>query len=247
MCVWGKCGVCVQSGMSLRHVQLFVPHGLWPSNKLLCLWYFPGRTLGGFASSFSRISSQPRSKSSFPPLPVLTSRFFTTAHNLVILKQAIQLPSELAQCNFILFNDIEFSYAKIENDSLQSFRVLALFTVWFHYFLWVCVFHWIIQWKQKKRRKDRMLRTSRGGCKSHSWKRCMSFPWPDLVIKPHTTASMSFPVCSVGKESSYNAGDTGPKGSIPGQGRSPGGGGMATYCPILAWSFIPHGQRSLVG
>ena len=52
----------------------------------------------------------------------------------------------------------------------------------------------------------------------------MPFPWPDLVIKPHTTASMSFPVCSSGKDFACNAGDTGLKGSIPASGRSPGGG-----------------------
>ena len=33
-----------------------------------------------------------------------------------------------------------------------------------------------------------------------------------------------FPDGSVGKESAYNAGDTGDAGLIPGSGRSPGGG-----------------------
>ena len=53
----------------------------------------------------------------------------------------------------------------------------------------------------------------------------------------------SFPGSSpVGKESAYNAGDL---GSIPGLGRSPGGG----YGHPLQYSCLenPHGQRSLVG
>ena len=35
---------------------------------------------------------------------------------------------------------------------------------------------------------------------------------------------MGFPESSEGKESACNAGDTGDEGSIPGSGRSPGGG-----------------------
>ena len=35
---------------------------------------------------------------------------------------------------------------------------------------------------------------------------------------------MGFPDGSVGKESAYNAGDTGDVGSVPASGRSPGGG-----------------------
>ena len=35
---------------------------------------------------------------------------------------------------------------------------------------------------------------------------------------------MGFPGGSVGKESAHNSGDTGDAGSIPGLGRSPGGG-----------------------
>ena len=47
---------------------------------------------------------------------------------------------------------------------------------------------------------------------------------------------------SVGKESAYNAGDL---SSIPGLGRSPGGG----HSNPLQYSCLenPHGQRSLVG
>ena len=35
---------------------------------------------------------------------------------------------------------------------------------------------------------------------------------------------MGFPVCSVGKESGCNTEDAGDTGSVPGSGRSPGGG-----------------------
>ena len=51
---------------------------------------------------------------------------------------------------------------------------------------------------------------------------------------------MGFLCSSVGKESAYNAGDL---GSIPGLGRSPGGGhGTPLQYPCLE---NPHGQRSL--
>ena len=47
------------------------------------------------------------------------------------------------------------------------------------------------------------------------------------------------------KESATNAGDTGDAGSIPGSGRSPGGGKDNP----LQYSCLenPHGQRSLAG
>ena len=53
---------------------------------------------------------------------------------------------------------------------------------------------------------------------------------------------MGFPCRSAGKESTCNAGDL---GSIPGLGRSPGGG----HGNPLQYSCLenPHGQRSLVG
>ena len=53
---------------------------------------------------------------------------------------------------------------------------------------------------------------------------------------------MSFPGSSAGKESACNAGD--PR-SIPGSGRSPGGG----HGNPLQYSYLknPHGQRSLAG
>ena len=52
---------------------------------------------------------------------------------------------------------------------------------------------------------------------------------------------MGFPGGSVGKESACNAGDL---GSIPGLGRSPGGG----HGNPLQYSCLenPHGQRNLV-
>ena len=45
-----------------------------------------------------------------------------------------------------------------------------------------------------------------------------------------------FPDGSAGKESACNAGDTGIAGSIPGPGRSPGGG-MAAHSSILVWKI----------
>ena len=53
---------------------------------------------------------------------------------------------------------------------------------------------------------------------------------------------MGFSGGSDGKESTYNAGDS---GLIPGFGRSPGGG----HGNPLQYSFLenPHGQRSLEG
>ena len=45
---------------------------------------------------------------------------------------------------------------------------------------------------------------------------------------------MGFPGSSVGKESTFYAGDTGDMGSIPGSGRSLEEG-MATHSSILAW------------
>ena len=56
---------------------------------------------------------------------------------------------------------------------------------------------------------------------------------------------LSPPGGSVGKESTYNAGDAGDTGSIPGSGRFPW---RRAWQPTLV--FLPgesHGQRSLVG
>ena len=54
---------------------------------------------------------------------------------------------------------------------------------------------------------------------------------------------LGFPGSSAGKESSCDAGDL---GSIPGLGRSPGGGHGN---PLQYYSCLenPHGQRSLAG
>ena len=53
---------------------------------------------------------------------------------------------------------------------------------------------------------------------------------------------LGFPDGSDGKESSCNAGDL---GSIPGSGRSPGGG----HSNLIHYSYLenPHGQKSLGG
>ena len=54
--------------------------------------------------------------------------------------------------------------------------------------------------------------------------------------------NLGFPGSSAGKEPACNAGD---QGSIPGLGRSPGGG----HGKLLQYSCLenPHGQRSLAG
>ena len=57
--------------------------------------------------------------------------------------------------------------------------------------------------------------------------------------------SVGFPGGSVGQESDYSAGDAGDTGSIPGLGRSPGGG-HGNPLQYSCWEN-PPGQRSLVG
>ena len=55
-----------------------------------------------------------------------------------------------------------------------------------------------------------------------------------------------FPSVSAVKESACNAGETGDSGSIPGLGRSPGGGnGNLSQVVFLPGKF--HGQWSLAG
>ena len=49
--------------------------------------------------------------------------------------------------------------------------------------------------------------------------------------------NMGFPGGSVGKESTYNAGDSGNLGSIP-ESRRSSGGGMATQSSILVWRIL---------
>jgi len=63
---------------------------------------------------------------------------------------------------------------------------------------------------------------------------------------------MGFPGGSVGKESACNGGggDAGDMGSIPGSGRSPGGGHGLPVGGHPTLVFLPgesHGQRSLSG
>ena len=55
---------------------------------------------------------------------------------------------------------------------------------------------------------------------------------------------MGFPGGSVGKESAYNAGDTGDRGLTPGSGRSPGGGHGN---PLQDSCLENPMERSLVG
>ena len=50
--------------------------------------------------------------------------------------------------------------------------------------------------------------------------------------------ALGFPNGSVGKESACNAGDTGDAGSIPGLGRSPGGGNDNPL-PVFSSEKIP--------
>ena len=62
---------------------------------------------------------------------------------------------------------------------------------------------------------------------------------------------MGFPDSSEGKESACNAGDTGDEGSIPGSGRSPGGGNSnpLQYSRLKnpmdrgAWQAKVHGSQ----
>ena len=63
--------------------------------------------------------------------------------------------------------------------------------------------------------------------------------------KVYSGLQWGFPGGSVGKESTCNAGNAGDEGSIPGSGRSPGGG----HGNPLQYSCLedPHGQRSLMG
>ena len=61
-----------------------------------------------------------------------------------------------------------------------------------------------------------------------SWSLDMSLVSPlkptSLLIKTDIVKIHGFPDVSIGKESTCNAGDTGDVGSVPGLGRSPGGG-----------------------
>ena len=66
-----------------------------------------------------------------------------------------------------------------------------------------------------------------------------------ISVRPTVDFLEGFPWWLSGKESSCIAGTTGNMGSIPGSGRSPGGG----HGNPLQYSCLenPHGQRSLEG
>ena len=76
---------------------------------------------------------------------------------------------------------------------------------------------------------------------SSSWEE-LTMPFPLFLPSVHLNNDMylyiwGFPGGSVGKESAWNEGDTGDMGSVPGLGRSPGGG-HATHSSILAWRIL---------
>ena len=73
----------------------------------------------------------------------------------------------------------------------------------------------------------------------HTWATSLSFCSLTLVL-----TKMGFPGHASGKELPVNAGDIRNMGSIPGSGRSPGGG-QGNLLPFLPGEF--HGQRSLAG
>ena len=83
-------------------------------------------------------------------------------------------------------------------------------------------------------------------CQCRRHKRCGFDPWVRMIPwrrdRLPTPASLGFPGGSAGKESYCNAGD---QSSVPGLGKSPGGG----HANPLEYSCLenPHGQRSLVG
>ena len=88
---------------------------------------------------------------------------------------------------------------------------------------------WLRDWTELNRH---------GRCQFNSW--VGKIPWRRERLP--IPVSLGFPGGSDGKESAYNVGDL---GSIPGLGRSPGGG----HGNPLHYSCLenPHGQRSLVG
>ena len=64
------------------------------------------------------------------------------------------------------------------------------------------------------------------------------FKWSSMCLK-------GFPLCLCGKKHACNARDTGDMGSIPGSGRTPGGGNGNPTPVFLPGKF--HGQRTLGG
>ena len=102
----------------------------------------------------------------------------------------------------------------------------------------------ILQMGKPGHREERSIPRSHTASKLQSWD---SNPGssPSLILK----GSEGFPHGSVGKESTCNAGDTGDVSSVPGSGRSPGGGnGNPLLYPCLgnpmdrgAWRATVHG------
>ena len=77
--------------------------------------------------------------------------------------------------------------------------------------------------------------------------KCLLMSWlqsPSTVILKRR-GKLGFPDGSVGKESACNSRGTGDRGSLPGLGRSPGGGKWQPTPVFLPEKF--HGQRSLAG
>ena len=73
----------------------------------------------------------------------------------------------------------------------------------------------------------------------------ISFSWNTCIFIWNTVSSLGFPHSASGKEPPATAGDVREADSIPGSGRSPGGGhGNPTPVFLPGWS---HGQRSPVG
>ena len=64
---------------------------------------------------------------------------------------------------------------------------------------------------------------------------CLTVVRPQKSFARYLLTDMGFSQWFWGKASACNAGDTGDTGSVPGWGRSPGGG-MASHSSILAWS-----------
>ena len=74
-----------------------------------------------------------------------------------------------------------------------------------------------------------------------SWEE-LTIPFSLFLPSVHLNNNMylyiwGFPGGSLGKECAKNEGDTGDMGSVPGLGRSPGGG-HATHSSILAWRIL---------
>ena len=100
---------------------------------------------------------------------------------------------------------------------------------------------WVV-WMHRQERTFCHLRLYSWLLEGHSW--MSQGPWgedPPTHLGRHTLTFEGFPGGSAGKESACSAGDL---GSIPGLGRSPGGG---LGNPLqYSWLKNPHPQRNLV-